>query len=343
MKMRNPARRWWPAIAVVAVLFAAGGALVGFTGGSDEPLVVYNGRSHYGGEAAFAAFTEATGIKVELFGGDAQTLHDRLRSEGAQTPADLLITVDGANLDRAKEEGLLLPVRSATIDGAVPANLRDPDGTWTAISTRVRTLVRSTARVPEGEITSYEDLADPRWRGRVCLRNASSIYNQSFVADLLAKRGADATRRLLQSWMDNEPRIVGNDIQVLEAIADGTCDLGLVNHYYLVRMLREDANFAVAPAWPEQDGAGAHANLSGAGVVASTDRSEDAVRLLEFLVQREAQTAIAENGEFPAATGVEATDIVRPWQTAKIDPIDVPGAARNASAAVALMQEVGWE
>jgi len=341
--MRSPVRRWWPALAVLAVVVIAGVALLVSTGGSSNALVVYNGRSHYGGEDAFAAFTEETGIEVELFGGDAQTLHDRLVSEGDDTPADLLVTVDGANLWRAKEEGLLLPVQSSVVEAAIPAALRDPDGTWTAISTRVRTPVVSTERVPAGAVTSYEDLGDPQFRGRVCLRTASSIYNQSFVADLIAKRGPDATRQLLQSWMANDPRILGNDIEVLDAIADGRCDAGLVNHYYLARKLGESATFPVTPAWPDQDGAGAHANLSGVGVVASTDRSEDAVRLLEFLVQYRAQQAIAANGEFPAVPQVEANEVVRPWQTTKIDPIQVSGAGQNATAAVALMQDVGWE
>jgi iron(III) transport system substrate-binding protein len=343
VKMRSPLRRWWPVLAVVAVVVIAGGALLLFTGGSSNALVVYNGRSHYGGEEAFEAFTRETGIKVELFGGDAQTLHDRLLSEGDDTPADLLVTVDGANLWRAKEEGLLLPVQSTIVEESIPANLRDPDGTWTAISTRVRTPVVSTERVPEGAVTSYASLGDPQFKGRVCLRTASSIYNQSLVADMIAKRGEDATRELLESWMANDPQILGNDIEVLDAIADNRCDVGLVNHYYLVRKLRENANFPVTPAWPDQDGAGAHANLSGVGVVAASDRQEDAIRLLEFLVQWEAQQSIAENGEFPANPQVEATEIVRPWQGVKIDPMSAAGAGQNATAAVTLMQAVGWE
>jgi iron(III) transport system substrate-binding protein len=253
------------------------------------------------------------------------------------------VTVDGANLWRAERDGLLAPVRSAAIDAAIPAALRDPDGTWTAISTRVRTPMRSTQRVPAGAVRTYADLGDPRWRGRLCLRTSNNIYNQSLVADLLAKRGRAATERLLRSWMANDPRILGSDVDVLKAIAAGRCDVGLTNHYYLARLLADDADFPVAPAWPDQDGSGAHANLSGAGVVKATDRREDAVRLLEFLTRREAQRAIAANGELPANPDVPPAPHVRAWAGVRTSPIDVAGAGARQADAVALMAEVGWE
>jgi len=312
------------------------------SGDSDDALVVYNGRSHYGGEEAFADFTRVTGIKVELFGGDAQTLHDRLKSEGDDTPADLLVTVDGANLWRAKDEGLLEEVDSPTIAEHVPASLRDPDNTWTAISTRVRTPMRSTERVPDGVVRTYEDLGDPRWKGRLCLRTSNSIYNQSLVADFIVKRGEAATEALLRTWISNGPRILGNDIEVLNALEDGRCDIGLTNHYYLARILTKTPAFRVAPAFPVDDPRGAHANLSGVGVVKATDRRADAVRLMEFLVQREAQVSIGEMGEFPANPEVEPIEVVRPWRDVKLDPIDAEGAGRHAADAVALMQKVGW-
>jgi iron(III) transport system substrate-binding protein len=343
MKLRSPLRRWWPALVALVVIVAAALTLAVVTSESDDALVVYNGRSHYGGEEAFAAFTRETGIKVKLFGGEAQTLHDRLVSEGDSTKADLLVTVDGANLARAKDQGLLAEVSSSVIDDAIPEELRDPDGTWTAVSTRVRTIVRSTERVAADAVDSYTDLADPRWKGRVCLRSSNSIYNQSLVADFLAKRGASETEALLRSWMANDPQIFGNDVLILNAIKSGECDLGLVNHYYLVRQLLKDADFPATPAWPDQGANGAHANLSGAGVVKGTDRFDDAVKLLEFLTQREAQDAIAANGEFPANPTVEPIDIVAPWRDIKLDPIDSAGAAEHAKDAVALMQRVGWE
>lgn len=337
------AHRWWPALLIALAVVGATGVLLASAGEPDGELVVYNGRSHYGGEEAFKAFERETGIKVRLFGGAAEELHARLRSEGARTPADVLVTVDGANLWRAKRDGLLAPVRSSVIERRVPAELRDPDGTWVAVSTRVRTVMRSTERVPAGAVRTYADLGDARWKGRLCLRTSNNIYNQSLVADLLAKRGDAATEGLLRSWMRNEPRVLGSDTDVLKAIAAGQCDVGLTNNYYLARLLADDPKFPVAAAWPEQDGAGAHANLSGAGVVKASDRHDDAVRLVEFLTTRTAQEAIAANGEFAVTPGVPPAPHVRSWDGVKTDPIDVARAGARQAGAVALMAEVGWE
>jgi iron(III) transport system substrate-binding protein len=338
----NIARRWWAlALLVVAVIGAAAVLLV-TAGGADDALVVYNGRSHYGGDEAFAAFERETGIEVELFGGDAETLHQRLKSEGADSPADVLVTVDGANLWRAKEEGLLAPLPPDVVAG-VPAGLRDPGRTWTAVSTRVRTPVRSTERVPANAVRSYEDLGDARWSGRLCLRTSNNIYNQSLVADFIAKRGEERTRGLLESWMANEPQILGSDVDVLNAIAEGDCDVGVTNHYYLARELADDPDFPVAPAWPDQEGDGAHANLSGVGVVETTDRRAQAVRLVRFLQGREAQEAIAANGEFPVNPDVPPAEHIRDWAGVKVDPMDVAGAGEHAEDAIALMAGVGWE
>ena len=336
-------RRWWPALLLALGVVGAIGVLLASAGEPDDELVVYNGRSHYGGEEAFAAFERETGIKVRLFGGAAEELHQRLRSEGANTPADVLVTVDGANLWRAKHDGLLAPMTSDVIARRVPASLRDRDGEWVAVSTRVRTAVRSTERVPADGVRTYADLGDPRWKGRLCLRTSNNIYNQSLVADMLVKRGEAATERLLRSWMRNDPRVLGSDTDVLKAIAAGQCDVGVANHYYLARLVADDPKFPVAVAWPEQDDAGAHANISGAGVVKASDRREDAQRLVEFLTSREAQDAIAANGEFPAADGVQAAAHVRSWGRPKTDPIDVARAGERQADAVALMAEVGWE
>lgn len=322
-------------IAAVVVLTAA-------RSDADDALVVYNGRSQYAGEETFADFERETGIDVELFAGDSEALLQRLRGEGADSPADVLVTVDGATLGRAAAAGLLAPVRSTAVADLIPARLRDPQGRWTALSTRVRTPMVSTARVPAGAVRSLADLGDPRWRGRLCLRTSNNIYNQSMVADLIATRGRAATETLLRAWMANRPLILGSDVEVLDAIAGDRCDVGLTNHYYLARKLVDDPRFPVAPAWPDQNGRGAPANLSGIGVVASSDRKDDATRLVEFLVQAEAQRAIASNGEFPANPAVPPIPAIRAWSTVRTDPIDVPGAAREGRAAVVLMDRVGW-
>ena len=337
-----PGRLVAVALLLVGVI-AAVAALAAASGGDDDALVVYNGRSHYGGEAAFERFERETGIEVELFGGDASELYERLRNEGDATRADVLVTVDGANLWEAKNAGLLAPASSPAIARNVPAELRDPDGEWVGISRRVRTLMRSTDRVSPNEIGTYADLGDPRWKGRVCLRTSNNIYNQSLVADMIAKRGADETEQLLRSWMANDPRVLGSDVDVLEAIAAGQCDVGLTNHYYLGRMLADDPAFPVAPVWADQDGAGAHANLSGAGVVAASDRKEDAARLVAFLTEPSSQRDIAANSEFPVNPDVPPPAHIADWTDFKTDAIDVAEAGSHQMDAVQLMAEVGWQ
>jgi iron(III) transport system substrate-binding protein len=334
-------RKWFAvggAIVLVAVLVVTAFAI---TGSAD--VVVYNGRSQYGDEAAFTAFEKETGKSLELRGGTAPELYERLTSEGADTPADLLVTTDLANLARAKEAGLLEPVTSPTLERNIPAELRDPDNAWWPLSLRVRTPMRSTERVPEDAIDSYADLGNERWRGKLCLRTSSNEYNQSLVADQIAKRGSEATERLLRSWMANDPQILGSDVEVLEAIEAGRCDVGLTNHYYLARILADNPDFPVAPAWPEQDGAGAHTNLSGVGLVKGSEHREDAIALMEHLTSPEAQREIAANGEFAANPEVPPADYISDWAGIKRDIIDVDGAGENLPAAVEMMERAGWD
>ncbi len=315
---------------LVALLLAL--AVVAFGGGAD--VVVYNGRSQYGDEAAFKAFEDSSGKSLELRGGTAPELFERLRSEGSETPADLLVTTDLANLWRAKEAGLLAPVDTPALRRQVPEAWRDRDGDWYGLSLRVRTPMRN-ASVDPKLVRSYEDLGSPRWKGKLCLRTSNNEYNQSLVADMLAKRGQEETRALLESWMANDPQILGSDVDVLEAIASERCQVGLTNHYYLARELKENPDFPVAPAWADQDGAGAHTNLSGVGLVEGSEHPDDAIALMEHLTAPAAQRQIAANGEFGVNAPLPA-DV-------KLDPIDVEQAGRLLPDAVALMQEVGWE
>jgi iron(III) transport system substrate-binding protein len=325
------------AAAVLVVIAGLGVAAFALAGSAD--VVVYNGRSQYGDEQAFKAFEEQTGLDVELRGGTAPELFERLRREGDATEADLLVTTDLANLWRAEEAGLLEPVTSDALSANVAPELHDPDGAWWGISTRLRVPMRSTERVEEDAVTSYEDLGDSQFRGRVCLRTSNNEYNQSWVADRIAKHGEAETEQLLESIMANEPKILGSDVDVLEAIAAGDCDIGLTNHYYLARELKEDPDFPVAPAWPE---GGAHTNVSGVGLVRGSEHRADAIRLMEFLTAREAQEAIVENGEFAANPDVPPAEHIRDWAGVETDPIDVEQAGPNLAAAVELMQRVGW-
>ena len=319
------------AAAVLVVIAGLGVAAFALAGSAD--IVVYNGRSQYGDEQAFKAFEEQTGLDVELRGGTAPELFERLRREGEATDADLLVTTDLANLWRAEEAGVLEPVE-------LDSNVELHAGAWWGISTRLRVPMRSTERVEEDAITGYDDLGNPDFRGRLCLRTSNNEYNQSWVADRIAKHGGADTEALLERIMANGPKILGSDVDVLEAIAAGDCDVGLTNHYYLARELEEDPDFPVAPVWPEE---GAHANVSGVGLVRGAEHRANAVRLMEFLTGREAQEAIVENGEFAANPDVPPAEHIRDWAGVKTDPIDVERAGPLLAQAVELMQRVGWK
>src|SRR5215207_1469661 len=261
------------------VLLVAGfvGVIFATTGSSSDELVLYSARSHYGEEKPFEDFAKESGIDVTIRGGSASELYERLRSEGSNTPADVLITVDAANLWRAKEAGII--------------------DSWKPLTLRARTIMRSTERTRPTDVTTYEGLGDPRWKGRLCLRSGTSEYNVSFVADRLAKDGRAETERMLRRWMANDPTILGSDTDVLDAIAEGRCDVGLTNSYYLGRELEEDADFPVALEWADQRGRGTHVNLSGVGVVRGTDQRSAAVALLEFLAQPRRQRVFVENNQ----------------------------------------------
>jgi iron(III) transport system substrate-binding protein len=328
---------------VVVLALVLVGVVVAATSSSGDRLTIYSARSHYGEEKPFKDFAKQTGEDLTLFGGSASELYERIRNEGAESKADLLVTVDAANLWRAKEAGLLQPVTTPGFAKGVPAELRDPDGAWVGLTVRARTIMRSTERVDEDAVTTYEGLGDPRWKGKLCLRSGTSEYNVSFVADRLAKDGEAATRRMLERWMANEPEILGSDVDVLEAIEAGRCDLGLTNTYYLGRKLAEDPDFPVAPVYADQKGRGTHVNLSGVGVVKWARHRGAAVRLVEFLTRPEQQGALASsNHEFAAAEGVQPTEQIGQFGEFKRDPIDVAAAGERLDDALQLMGSVGW-
>ena len=328
----------------VAVVVAGLVGVVLATSGGSERLTVYTARSHYGDEVPFKDYAKESGVDITLFGGEASELYERLRSEGKDTKADVLITVDAANLWRASEEGLLKPIRSPAIERNVPASLRDPQGRWFGLTVRARTIMRSTRRVPADAVTTYAGLGAARWKDRLCLRSGTSDYNISFVADRIAKDGLPAVRRMLERWMANDPQILGSDVDVLKAIDAGRCDVGLTNTYYLGRELADDEDFAVAPVWADQDGRGTHVNLSGIGVVKAGDRSGDATDLVKYLTAPARQRTLARNNhEFGVDPGVRSTPEVARFGSFTRDPIDVRAAGRHLGDAVRLMSDVGWD
>ncbi len=330
-------------VGVVVFLLILGASAMAAFGGDDAGVVVYNGRSQYGSEQPFRDFEKNQRAALQIRGGTAPELFERLRSEGEDTPADVLVTTDLANLWRAKQAGLLAEASSSKLRAQVPKGFRDPGGQWWGLSLRIRTPMRSTERVAAQAVKSYEDLGNRRFKSRLCLRTSNNEYNQSLVADMLAKRGAQKTEKLLRSWMDNEPKILGSDVDVLEAIAAGRCDVGLTNHYYLGRILADTPKFPVAPAWPDQDGAGAHTNLSGLGLVRASRHREDAIALMEHLTAPAAQREVVENSELAVNEKVLPPSHIRHWSEVRKDPIDVARAGRLLPDAVALMQRVGWK
>jgi iron(III) transport system substrate-binding protein len=306
------------------VVLAFAGVILATSGSSSDELVIYSARSHYGEEEPFERFAKETGTDLRLRGGDASELYERLKTESKDTPADVLITVDAANLWRAQEAGLI--------------------DSWKPLTLRARTIMRSKERVPPGVVTTYEELGDPRWKGRLCLRSGTSEYNVSFVADRLAKDGRAATERLLRGWMANDPDILGSDTDVLRAIADGDCDVGLANSYYLGRELEDDPDFPVALEWADQKGRGTHVNLSGLGVVRGSDQPETARKLIEFLREPRQQEVFAQNNhEFPVVEGARPSPEIARFGDFKRDPIDVAGSGEHLTEALNLMDEVGWD
>lgn len=314
------------------------------TSADEETVRVYSGR-HYGEEAAFERFAEETGISVEfLFGSDAE-LRERIKAEGQNTQADVYMTVDAGNLYLAAEQDVFQPLNSETLTDAIPSNLRDPSGLWFGLGKRVRTFVYHPDRVDPGELIDYEDLADPRWEGRLCMRDSSNVYTQSLVASLVAHHGYEDAVQIVRGWVDNDVDILGSDILVLETIAAGGCDVGIANHYYLARLLEEDADFPVKLKFADPDGGGVHVNVSGAGVTRHADHPELGRRLLEWLATDGQNLFVDGNHEYPANPEVTPEPLIASEFGTEFKQ-DALGAAEYGSLnadAIKAMDEAGYE
>ena len=321
-----------------------------FAAAQDDVVNVYSARHYDTDVQLYDAFTEATGIQVNLIEAGADELIERIQSEGQNSPADVIVTVDAGRLWRAEQAGILAPVESEVLESALPDNMRHPEGYWFGLSQRIRGIVYSVDAVDASEISSYEDLADDRWEGRICIRSSSNIYNQSLVASLIDAHGVEETEAWARGLVGNFARAPqGGDTDQIRAVAVGECDVAVVNHYYLARLIAssDPADQAVAEAvgwvFPNQDGRGVHANISGAGVVANAPHPENALRFLEFLVTPEAQRIFSEgNNEFPVVEGVPASEIAQSFGPFEIDPVDVSVYGSNNPEAVRLMDRAGW-
>lgn len=320
---------------------ASTGATAPSAGGT---LVIYSERRYPFLEPIFKAYTAKTGIQIETRVDGADALIERIVAEGATTPADLLITVDAGTLWRAAERGILRRVSSPVLEANVPANLRDAEGRWFGLSERARTIMHVPERVDAATLSTYEALAAPEWRGRLCLRSSAKVYNQSLVATMIERLGPETTRSVLRGWVANlAAPPFADDTLLLRAIAAGQCEVGITNTYYLGRLQQENSAFPVRPFWVDQDGAGVHVNISGAGVIAHSDRPADAQALIEWLSSDSVQQQFAGvNHEYPVKPGVALDPIVASWGEFKADPVDMAVAGRRQAEAVMLMNEAGW-
>ncbi len=307
-------------------------------------VVVYSSRAEHLIEPIFQRFEAETGTSVTWVTDKEGPLLQRLTAEGEQTPADLLLTVDAGNLWVAAERGLLQAVSSAVLESNVPAHLRDPQGRWFGLSVRARTIAYSTERVDPADLSTYSELGSSRWHGRLCLRTSKKVYNQSLVAMLIADHGEAASEAIVRSWVGNlAAPVFSSDTQVLEAIAAGQCDVGIVNTYYFGRLQRDNSAVPVALFWPDQNGSGVHVNVSGAGIVRHSDNPSGALQLLEWLSGDSAQRDFAAlNLEYPVKTGVALAPEVAAWGTFKQNVINVSRAGELQAEAVKLMDRAGY-
>jgi iron(III) transport system substrate-binding protein len=309
----------------------------------EQTVTVYSSRSHYGAESVFDDFTKETGIKVNFFNGNNNEVLERLKAEGSRTNADVFLAVDAGNLWFAASQDLLQPIESAVLAKNIPAHLRDPQNRWFAIAVRARTIMYSTERVKPSDLSTYEALGDARWKGKICLRTSSAVYNQSLLASLIKVHGEAKTEAIVRGWMANQPISINGDTQIIEAIAAGQCDVGITNHYYLARLLNTNPSLKVAPFWADQQGDGVHVNISGGGVAKYARNKANAIRLLEYLSTPAAQTRLAAGSfEYPANAAVEPLPILAGFGKFKPQSIGVAAAGELQAAAVRLADRAGY-
>jgi len=328
------------ALGLIALALGLELAVAGATRAGE--LLVYSAR-HYGQEAAFEAFTRKTGIQVKMLTGNTGELFERLKAEGDRTPADVLLTVDAGNLWNAARAGLLSKVDSRELAANIPAHLRDPENRWFGLTVRARTIMYNTNKVKPAELSTYEALGDPKWRGRLCLRTSGYIYNQSLLATMIKRHGEARTEDIAKSWAANQPVLINSDSKILEAIAAGQCDVGVTNHYYLARIVAKDPAFPVLPFWANQRTTGTHVNVSGAGVTTHARNRAGALKFLEFLSSAEAQQMFADLAfEYPANSQAAINPLVAKWGKFKQDDINIASAGEFQAAATRLADRAGY-
>ncbi|KNG93088.1 Fe(3+) ABC transporter substrate-binding protein [Pseudaestuariivita atlantica] len=337
-----------PQIPVLAVLCTAlaGAALAD---GHAGELNLYSSRHYDTDERLYSDFTDATGIRINRIEGKADELIARMAAEGANSPADVFLTVDTVRMTRAKDMGLLQPIDSAVLEARIPAHLQDADNQWFAFSQRARILFYDKEDVTNPPLT-YAALADPAYEGMVCIRSSSNVYTQNIVAALTAHWGEEATEDWAEGVVDNFARTPqGGDTDQLRGIVSGECDIAMSNTYYFARALRRDVSGVsdsidrIGWIFPDQDGMGAHMNISGGGVAAHAPNRDNAIAFLEYLASDQAQQYFsAGNDEYPAVEGVPLAPSVAALGEFKADPIPLSDIAANIGAAQNILARSGW-
>lgn len=310
-----------------------------------QEVVVYSARKEHLVKPLFDAYTRATGTRVKYITGKAGVLLERIKAEGKNTPADLLLTVDAGNLWYAAESGILQPITSPVLEGNIAAHLRDPGNMWFGLSVRARTIVYNTEKVKPEDLSTYESLADPAWKGRLILRTSKKVYNQSLVAMLLAEHGAKKTEKIVRGWVKNlAAPPFSSDTKVLEAVAAGQGDVGIVNSYYFGRLMKKKPNLPLKLYWPNQDTGGVHVNISGAGVTRYAKHKEEAVKLLIWLSSEKAQNLFADsNMEYPVNPRVQPHPVVEAWGKFKQNLINLESAGKLQAAAIRIMDKARYK
>ncbi len=310
-----------------------------------EPLVVYSSRAEQLIKPVFERYTAETGVPIVYTTDSEQPLIQRLKAEGESTKASLLITVDAGNLWYAANEGVLAAVDSAELRASIPEHLRDASDRWFGLSVRARTIVYDPSRVNEPALVGYADLADPKWKGRLCLRTSKKVYNQALVAMLIAQYGAERTEEIVTGWVENlATDVFSNDTQLMEAIVDGRCELGIVNTYYYGRLQRDNSqSLPLRLFWPSAETGGVHVNVAGAGVTRHAPQREAAVRFLTWLAGKDAQAMFADvNLEYAANPSVPSDPAVASWGEFQQSTMPLTKAGELQAEAVRLMDRAGY-
>jgi len=312
-----------------------------------EQVIVYSARIEQLIKPMFDAFTNKTGIQVKYTTDKEGALLARLQAEGKNTPADMLITTDAGNLWAAAQANIFRPFDSQILKLNIPEHLRDPDNEWFGLSIRARTIIYNTNKVNPEDLSTYENLADPKWHERLCLRTSKKIYNQSLVAMMIAEHGEAEAEQIVKGWVSNlatDP--LSDDTRAMEFVAAGRCDLTIVNTYYYGRLIQDNPDLPLGIFWPNQtseNNNGVHVNISGAGLTRYGKNPQAAEQLLEFLSSIQAQKLFADvNMEYPVNPNIVPDPVVASWGSFKQNSINLVKAGELQAAAVKLMDRAGY-